>query len=87
MVVRMRMTRNKIGGRRSHDALGKPSASTCEKCGTTKVPHRACAGCGTYRSREVTDVTRRALRTSKKEAVLRKEGVATAPKETEQAKE
>ena len=41
--------------RRSHDALQKPGHSTCTNCGEIKLPHRACASCGHYRGREVTE--------------------------------
>lgn len=39
--------------RRSHDALSRPAASLCTECGETKMPHRACPHCGSYRGREV----------------------------------
>ena len=39
--------------RRAHDALTRVGTSTCDTCGETKLPHRACAACGHYRGREV----------------------------------
>lgn len=30
-----------------------PRLDTCSQCGNAKLPHRACAACGTYNSREV----------------------------------
>ncbi|MEM7481629.1 MAG: 50S ribosomal protein L32 [Acidobacteriota bacterium] len=39
--------------RRAHDALSRPSASLCPECGETKMPHRACRACGSYRGRDV----------------------------------
>jgi len=39
--------------RRSHDALTAPSFSSCSNCGEPKLPHRLCAGCGTYKGRVV----------------------------------
>lgn len=39
--------------RRAHDALSRVGTSTCDNCGETKLPHRACAACGHYRGREV----------------------------------
>lgn len=41
--------------RRAHDALARPAGSTCPQCGEVKMPHRACAACGTYRGRTVTE--------------------------------
>ncbi len=39
--------------RRAHDALDRPTTSTCSNCGEVKMPHRACAACGFYRNRQV----------------------------------
>ncbi len=39
--------------RRSHDALTPTSFSACSECGEPKLPHRLCAGCGTYKGRAV----------------------------------
>lgn len=39
--------------RRAHLALDMPALATCERCGTTKVPHAACDNCGYYRGRDV----------------------------------
>ena len=41
--------------RRAHDALARPSSSICPDCGEVKLPHRACAACGTYKGREVVE--------------------------------
>lgn len=48
-----RKSRSKSRMRRSHDALTAPTISTCQKCGDPKLPHRLCAGCGTYKGRTV----------------------------------
>jgi large subunit ribosomal protein L32 len=45
-----RMKKNK---RRTHDALRAPASATCPKCGAVKAPHRVCAGCGSYKGREI----------------------------------
>ncbi|MEM6455334.1 MAG: 50S ribosomal protein L32 [Acidobacteriota bacterium] len=42
--------------RRAHDALRRPSTSTCPNCGEIKLPHRVCGACGFYRGRAVIDV-------------------------------
>ena len=39
--------------RRSHDALTKPTISSCSECGEPKLPHRICPGCGMYKGRSV----------------------------------
>ncbi|TLN17025.1 50S ribosomal protein L32 [bacterium] len=39
--------------RRSHLALTNPGLDSCPKCGESKLPHRACGACGTYKGREV----------------------------------
>ena len=41
--------------RRAHDALDMPAISVCPNCGEVKIPHRACAHCGTYRGRQVVE--------------------------------
>lgn len=52
-VPKRRKSRARRDQRRSHDALRTPARSTCPQCGEPKLPHRACANCGTYRGREV----------------------------------
>lgn len=42
--------------RRTHDALTRPTTSTCANCGETKLPHRVCKSCGQYRGRDVIEV-------------------------------
>ncbi|HEX2770378.1 MAG TPA: 50S ribosomal protein L32, partial [Geobacteraceae bacterium] len=39
--------------RRAHDFLTPPAVSTCPQCKSPKLPHRACAACGTYKGKEV----------------------------------
>ena len=59
MVVRMRHTRAHTANRRSHHALVAQKLAVCE-CGAPRVSHRACAACGRYRGRVVTDFAARA---------------------------
>ena len=33
--------------------VDSPTLSKCSRCGELKIPHRACAGCGTYRGKTV----------------------------------
>lgn len=37
--------------RRSHHALRPVNTTACPKCGTARLPHRACANCGYYTSK------------------------------------
>ncbi len=48
-----RTSKAKRDRRRSHDALAAPTLSVCPQCNEPKLPHRVCAGCGTYRGRTV----------------------------------
>jgi len=57
MSVRMRHTRAHTANRRSHHALSEARLSTCEKCGAKHLRHRMCAQCGSYRGKEIIDVT------------------------------
>ena len=59
MVVRMRHTRAHTANRRSHHALRAQKLAVCE-CGAPRVSHRACAACGRYRGRVVTDFAAKA---------------------------
>ncbi|MEX0800129.1 MAG: 50S ribosomal protein L32 [Dehalococcoidia bacterium] len=48
--------------RRGHLSASTPSLVTCPQCRSPKPSHRACPVCGTYRGREVLNVTARAAR-------------------------
>lgn len=37
--------------RRAHDFLTPTSLSLCPECKETKLPHRVCPTCGTYRGK------------------------------------
>jgi large subunit ribosomal protein L32 len=39
--------------RSSHWKLELPGIVACPKCGTYRLPHRACKSCGYYNGREV----------------------------------
>jgi len=52
--------------RAAQHGLTVSAATTCQKCGKTIRPHRACAFCGTYRGRQVINVDKRASRASTK---------------------
>jgi large subunit ribosomal protein L32 len=52
-VAKKRISKRRTRARRSHHGLKAQSTATCEKCGTTLRPHRACTECGTYRGKDV----------------------------------
>lgn len=66
MVVRMRHTRSHTNNRRSHHALKGVVTLACPKCGTIRMPHHACANCGTYKNREVIDVLKKLSKKERK---------------------
>ena len=57
MSVRMRHTRAHTANRRSHHALKEARLSKCEKCGAMHLRHRMCSQCGSYRGKEIIDIT------------------------------
>jgi large subunit ribosomal protein L32 len=53
-VPKKRMSRSQTGQRRAHDALKLTAAiETCPDCGASKLRHRVCAACGSYRGRKI----------------------------------
>jgi len=66
MTVRMRHTRAHTANRRSHHSLKSVNFTLCDKCGTPKMPHRVCANCGTYKGKDVLDITKKILKKEKK---------------------
>ena len=63
----MRHTRAHTANRRSHHALVAQKLAVCE-CGAPRVSHRACAACGRYRGRVVTDFAAKAAAKSARRA-------------------
>jgi large subunit ribosomal protein L32 len=55
-VPKRRTSASKRDKRRSHDALTRPSLTTCPECGEPALRHRACPHCGSYRGRKVIEV-------------------------------
>ncbi len=47
-------SRSRRNMRRSHDRVAVPNVIYCE-CGEPILPHRACAACGNYKGRQVTE--------------------------------
>lgn len=52
-VPKKKTSKSKKNMRRAHDAISAPNTSTCPQCQEPKLPHRACANCGTYKGKEV----------------------------------
>jgi len=51
-----RHSKQRSSTRRAHDHLKAAGLSECPKCGETKLQHRVCPTCGTYKGREVIEV-------------------------------
>ncbi len=52
-VPKRKTSKAKKRKRRSHLGLEVRGLSLCPKCGSPKLPHRACPNCGYYRERQV----------------------------------
>lgn len=51
MVPDRRTSKSVKRSRRSHQALKPVNLCDCPRCGTAKLPHRACANCGYVNSK------------------------------------
>lgn len=54
-VPKRKTSKSKRDKRRTHDKIAAPAVSECPECGEAKLPHHACAECGTYKGRNVLD--------------------------------
>lgn len=52
-VAQKRKSKSRKGMRRSHHRVNVPTVVYCE-CGEPALPHRACAACGAYNGRQLT---------------------------------
>ena len=50
-----RHSKRRTSNRRAHDHLHPLSLAECPNCHEKKLPHHACAKCGTYKGRQVLD--------------------------------
>jgi large subunit ribosomal protein L32 len=55
-----RHSKTRRNQRRANDFLQQPSLSVCPQCNQTKMPHRVCPTCGTYKGREIISVEKAA---------------------------
>jgi len=47
-----KISKSKGRKRRTHKKTEAPNVTTCPQCGEAKLPHNACANCGTYKGRK-----------------------------------
>lgn len=59
-----RMSHVRSGTRRSQIHFSLPSVVYCPKCHSPRLPHTVCSVCGTYRGREVIDMTTKQMQAS-----------------------
>ncbi|MBV2362585.1 50S ribosomal protein L32 [Streptomonospora sp. S1-112] len=52
-VPKRKMSRSNTRKRRSQWKASRPELVTCPRCRDYKLPHTACATCGTYNNRQV----------------------------------
>ncbi|TWJ19628.1 50S ribosomal protein L32 [Geobacter argillaceus] len=52
-VPKKKTSKSRKNLRRAHDFLTPSASSVCPQCKSTKLPHRACPACGTYKGKEV----------------------------------
>jgi large subunit ribosomal protein L32 len=57
---------------RAHLALKTKKLNVCPKCGKPKLPHHACAFCGTYKGEQIIKIKAR-KKTEKKKAQERRD--------------
>jgi large subunit ribosomal protein L32 len=55
-VPKRKMSRSNTRARRSQWKAAPITLTKCDRCGSAKRPHTACATCGTYNKRSVLDV-------------------------------
>ena len=57
-VPKKKTSKSRKNMRRAQDFLTTQSVSTCPQCKAPKLPHRACLACGTYKGKEVIDLSK-----------------------------
>ena len=56
-VPKKKTSKSRKNMRRAHDFLTTQSVSSCPQCKSPKLPHRDCPTCGTYKGKEVIDLS------------------------------
>jgi large subunit ribosomal protein L32 len=54
-VPKHKVSKSKRDKRRTHQKTAAPNVSKCPQCGETKISHRACPECGSYKGRKVAE--------------------------------
>lgn len=52
-VPKKKTSKSRKNMRRAHDFLTSPNLSVCPHCKASKMPHRVCPSCGTYKGKVV----------------------------------
>ena len=52
-VPKKKMSRSRTRRRKAQWRISAPGMAPCPQCQAPKLPHRACAECGTYKGREI----------------------------------
>lgn len=60
-----RHSRSRVRRRRAHDAMKSQNVGLCTTCQAPLVSHTACKNCGTYKGKQVLNVSRDLKRTAK----------------------
>ncbi len=55
-VPKKKMSRMRTRQRKATWKVVRPNLSTCPRCKSAKLPHRACPNCGTYNGRDVIEI-------------------------------
>ncbi|MFZ3045911.1 MAG: 50S ribosomal protein L32 [Desulfatirhabdiaceae bacterium] len=55
-VPKHKTSKSKRDKRRTHQKIDAPEISVCPECGEARLPHHACAKCGSYHGRKVVEV-------------------------------
>ena len=55
-VPKKKMSRSRTRRRKAAWKVSSPARSVCPQCGATRLPHRVCPTCGTYKGRELVTV-------------------------------
>ena len=53
-----RLSNRRQGNRRAHQKVKIPQITICPNCRQARLAHHACPNCGTYRGRQVIDVSK-----------------------------